>query len=276
MPEGPELAHSRDRLKRLIEGRAVIDFKAGPAGRYLKTAPVGLPGFLTSKHRVEEVGTHGKFMWWAFDTGWYLHCTYGMSGGWFTSPSKHTAAVVEYNGSGVPITRDSQHLFFNDPRHFGTLKFVKGEAEHLKKLRTLGPCILSSQVTPEIFASRMLGKPQRTLAEILMDQSCVAGVGNYLRAEILFDCKIDPWKKVKDLTALEYVKLREASINIAKASYESQGASIKTYKSVEGFNGKAQFAFKVYGKNLCPQEHKITRQKDGNGRMIHWCEYCQA
>lgn len=53
-----------------------------------------------------------------------------MSGGWFTSPSKHTAFSVTYNDTGLDVFRDTQTVFFNDPRHFGTLKFVRGTSAH--------------------------------------------------------------------------------------------------------------------------------------------------
>jgi DNA-formamidopyrimidine glycosylase len=285
MPESPELAYSRDRLKQLVEGRALTDLIVGSTGRYAKKAPEGLEVFLREKEikgspRVKEVATKGKFMWWRFNfpcdsEDWYMHCTYGMSGSWNTYLTKHSAFSVTYNDSGVPITRDTRSLFFNDPRHFGTIKFVKGSALHEKKLKTLGPCILTDDVTPEIFAQNVLKKPARTIAEALMDQSVVSGVGNYLRAEILFDCGVDPWRNVTEITSKEYVKLCEATVRIAKSSYKSHGASIKTYRNVDGSAGTTQFDFKAYGCKVCPSGHEIARRQDGNGRMMHWCPQCQ-
>ena len=285
IPEGPELAYSRDRIKQLILGKALTDLSVGNGGRYIKSPPQGLSEFLKEMDkagapRVKEVGTHGKFMWWRFNfpckhEDWYLHCTYGMSGGWYTFSTKHTAFSVGYNDSGIPDFPDTQRLSFNDPRHFGTLKFMRSDSAHNKKLSTLGPCILGGQLTPEIFAINALKKPNRTIAEMLMDQSCISGVGNYLRAEILYDCKLDPWKKVLDLTSLQYVILCESTIRVASASYRSQGASIKTYRTVDGETGTTQFDFLVYSRKTCPLGHVIQRAKDPKGRMMHWCGVCQ-
>jgi len=271
MPEGPELRYSRDFLRQSLVGKVITGIQRCPTGRYSNKPPEGFDAVtLVLPLRVESIDTHGKFMWWTLEGSdgirWYMHCTYGMSGGWFREASRHACFFVEVGEDKV---------FFNDPRHFGTIKFVSSAAAHAKKLRTLGPCIFDPGLTPEIFAKNALRKPSRTIAEALMDQSAVAGVGNYLRAEILYDCGIDPWKNVIEIASEQYVKLCEATMRIAKASYKSQGASIKTYRNVDGSIGTAQFDFKVYGRSTCPLDHDIMRRYDENKRMIHWCALCQ-
>lgn len=282
MPEGPELATSRDRLKKIIEGKHLLEVSPGLTGRYMKKLPEGQEEFIerlkAGPARIEEVATHGKFMWWRLQVPgdpeyWFLHCTYGMSAQWGTSPSKHTAYIVKYGTSN--ITRDSQMIFFNDMRHFGTIKFVRGGAQHRKKLGTLGPCILGGQLTPEIFAEKMLGKPTRTIAEALMDQSAVAGVGNYLKAEALHRAGISPWRGVTEITASEYVGLCKSVLDCASESYRSQGASIKTYRNVDGTKGTTQFDFLVYSRKECPSGHTILREETPEGRTSHWCPGCQ-
>lgn len=285
MPESPELAYSRDRLKQLVEGCALTDLIVDPKGRYAKKAPEGLEVFLREKEikgspRVKEVATKGKFMWWRFNfpcdsEDWYMHCTYGMSGSWNTYSTKHSAFSVTYNDSGVPITRDTRSLFFNDPRHFGTIKFVKGSALHVKKLKTLGPCILTDDVTPEIFAQNVLKKPARTIAEALMDQSVVSGVGNYIKAEALFRSGVSPWRQVTEISSVEYVSLCESVVTVASESYAAQGATISTYRTVDGHEGTTQFNFKVYSMKQCPKGHDVRREETPEGRTSHWCPQCQ-
>ena len=254
-------------------------------GRYLKNPPVGFDEFLhemkrTGSPRIREVGTKGKFMWWRFNfpcehENWYLHCTYGMSGGWFNYSTKHSAFAITYNQSGISILRDTRDLFFNDPRRFGTLKFVKGDVIHEKKLASLGPCILTSKITPELFAEKILRKPNRTISESLMDQSVVAGIGNYLKAEILFKSKISPWRNVTDISSKEYVELLKNSIEIANLSYESQGATISTYRTVDGSRGTTQFDFQIYSKQICSAGHSVRREDTPDGRTSWWCSVCQ-
>jgi DNA-formamidopyrimidine glycosylase len=285
IPEGPELAYSRDRIRSLIEGKSLIDLSVGISGRYVKHLPRGLTNFIEEKRekgppRVDQVATHGKFMWWRFrfpseSRDWYMHCTYGMSGGWYTSPSKHTSFVVEYSGSGVPITRDAQKIFFNDPRHFGTVKFVDDPKEHEKKLKTLGPCILGPRLDAVLFAENVLSKPERTIAEALMDQSVVSGCGNYIKAEVLYRAGVSPWRNVADIGPEEYLLLRDSMWDVAGESYTTQGATISTYRTPDGDKGTTQFNFRVYSKKTCPKGHNIVREETPEGRTSHWCPSCQ-
>ena len=249
-----------------------------PTGRYGSNPP---DGFGQTKSQgpllIKDIRVIGKFMWWELETAQktkaFFHVTYGMSGQWSRTQTKHASFFVEFSD---PARTEHQRIFFNDQRRFGTLKFVLDEKQHEKKLKSLGPDVLQdSSLSPEIFAKRILMKPNRTIAEALMDQTCISGIGNYLRAEILFECGVNPWKSVVEVSASEYVKLCEASQNISRKSYESQGASIKTYRNVRGEKGSAQFYFKVYAQERCPNKHTISRRKDANGRMVHWCNSCQ-
>lgn len=275
IPEGPELRHSRDVISKLIVGKNVFSASPTTVGRYAKKLPDGFSDFVNELPvKVLSVDTKGKFMWWTMEgiSGkiFYMHCTYGMSGGWFKSATTHTAFVVEFGSE----TSESM-LFFNDIRHFGTIKFVHNSGEHKKKLQSIGPCILSNVVTPEIFAENILKKPSRTIAEALMDQSGVSGIGNYIKAEVLIRSGVSPWRQVTEVSSEEYVKLCNESRAVATESYKSQGATLMTYKTADGSTGSAQFSFRVYNKKACHLGHSTLRQETPDGRTSWWCPTCQ-
>lgn len=281
MPEGPELAHSRDRLRSIILGKNILDVLIESSGRYAAKPPYGFEEFLSfikeGSAMINSIETKGKLMWWEIidskENNFYIHSHYGMSGAWQTKSTKHSAISIQHGTHRT--TRDQQRLYFNDPRHFGTIRFIHDKAAHEKKLRTLGPCILGENITTEIFAKNLLRRTNRNICEALMDQSALSGVGNYLRAEILFDCGIDPWRNVMDVTATEYVALRDSTIRITRESYETQGASIKSYRTVDDEKGTTQFSFKIYAMKKCPRGHVVQRMRDAGARTIHWCSICQ-
>jgi len=229
--------------------------------------------------KIDSIDTKGKFMWWTL-TGktktWYVWCTYGMSGQWSRQPGKHVSFIIEFNDSGELATSNQNKLFFNDTRRFGTIKFICDQTQHDKKLRSLGPDVLEDPpIEPEIFAERILIKPNRTIAEALMDQSCVSGVGNYLKAEILFRSKVLPHRCVADLTSNEITELWAETILSCRESYADHGASIKTYKTVDDESGTSQFQFRVYSKQKCPEGHAVQRAETADGRTSWWCNICQ-
>jgi len=276
MPEGCELAVSRDYLNGIAKGKVLRNLSPQPGGRWRNSPPPGWEGFIREVEvrgypTLEEVCTKGKFMWWRFsfpDGGltYYLYNSFGMSGGWYPNPSKHTGFSVEWEGGGV---------HFTDPRHFGTLKFTSDSREHSTKLASLGPCILGGELTREIFKSRMVRKPSRTLSETFLDQRVISGVGNYLRAEIAYASRVSPWREVGRITGDEWDSLHENTLKIAGDSYRSQGATLSTYRTPTGEKGTSQFSFKVYGRKECTLSHPVTRETTPDGRTSHWCKVCQ-
>ena len=274
MPEGPELAISRDMLRPVLVGNQLLHM--GFMGRYANKSPEGYQDLSFDLSRspadIVEVDVKGKFMWWKLSIAgepepWYVWCTYGMTGQWSRSASKHTS-IITYLG-------DETRVFFNDQRRFGTIKFVKGDKLHQKKLSTLGPCILGGSLTSEIFAKNILKKPSITIAEALMDQGVISGVGNYIKAECLYRASISPWRIVTAIATSEFVKLHREVLDVARESYESQGATIYTYKNVDESEGSAQFEFQAYGRKTCPRGHDIVNEQTPEGRTSWWCQTCQ-
>jgi DNA-formamidopyrimidine glycosylase len=272
IPEGPELRHSRDILRKTIVGETIIGLTTTDAGRYKEKRPEGFEKILTHLPlKVVDVEVKGKFMWWTLEgpsIKCFLWSTYGMSGQWSLKHRNHTCFIVDFG---------SKRLHFVDPRHFGTIKFVFDPQEHQKKLSSLGPDILEDPpMTPEIFAKRILLKPNRTISENLMDQRCISGVGNYLKAESLHRSGVSPHRVVVEMTADEIERLWSEVILSCRESYADHGASIRTYKTVEGENGGGQFHFRVYGMKRCPKGHEVVREETADGRTSWWCKDCQV
>jgi formamidopyrimidine-DNA glycosylase len=67
---------------------------------------------------------------------------------------------------------------------------------------------------------------QRTIGAALLDRQIVAGISNYLRAEILFDCRLDPWRKIADLIAEELKRLIHSIPLMAQRAYTTGGFTV--------------------------------------------------
>lgn len=280
MPEVPELRHSRDVLRNIIVGKSIARFLTTSTGRYSAKQPEGMSNIINDLPlRVETVDTKGKFMWWTLkgqDKTWYMWCTYGMSGQWSRTAGKHAAFIVEYNGSGSLVTRDQQKLFFNDTRRFGTIKFVCDQLQHDKKLNSLGPDVLEDHLLdPELFAERILHYPSKTIAEVLMNQTAVSGIGNYLKSEILYRSSISPHRLISSLSNDDILRIWSESLIVPRESYADHGASIRTYRTVEGDKGDSQFQFRIYNKKFCPCGHDVCREETLDKRTSWWCKICQ-
>ena len=285
MPEGPELRASADHLNKVLLGRRIINSFPMRSGRYASKPPGGHEEFLKNfdvfgPPTVSSINVRGKFMYWTLQFAndedvWSLWITYGMSGQWTFVNSKHGAYGIYFNESGDPAGTH-KILYFSDPRHFGTLKFVRGRKALEKKLSTLGPDMLSDPPTAEIFAERILKKPSRTICEALMDQSTISGVGNYIKSEALYRAKILPTRQVTQMSPYEYVMLCKSVTDVCKEAYESRGSTISTYRNVDDAPGTGQFAFRVYGRDVDPLGNAVNHGQTPDGRTSWWVENVQT
>jgi DNA-formamidopyrimidine glycosylase len=197
-----------------------------------------------------------------------------MSGQWSPGAGKHPSFGF-YFSENPPNIEGTMH--FNDPRHFGTIKFTNSKREVEKKLQELGWDPLSMPLDKNLkWITFQLSKSSKSIAEALMDQGLFSGVGNYIRAEALYACKLSPWRKANQLTSDEIKTLCQAIVDVMQESYQHQGATIHTYKTVYGEEGKYATLFKVYGQAKDPLGNKIIKQQTPDKRTIHWCPDIQV
>lgn len=278
MPEGPEVKIVVDQLKARVVGKK-INWLAENGGRYKTTRPIGESEFLDALNPdgllIKNVEAKGKFIYWTLQDDWSIWNTLGMSGTWSMEKHKHTALSFQIGPADKAYDAlNDEYVRFVDMRHFGTLKFVKGKEALVEKLQTIGWDWLDRKHSVTAiwwyFDTARKELKEKPIGVILMDQSIFAGVGNYLRAEILYQARISPWRKLKDITYDELKTICEATHEIMLNSYNSNGATISTYKDVNGHSGEYTSRFAVYNRKTDPFGNVVTREQTTDKRTIHW------
>lgn len=271
MPEGPEVKLSADVIRPLIINKTVTNALPSLSGRYYSENPDGFSDFwkhIQNPCEVKEVGVRGKFMWWTFSGDYHMFSTYGMTGQWSPKRGKHPCFIFQFG---------NEEMVFNDPRHFGTIKFVQGQDKLTKKLSELGWDPLAMPLDKNLnWIKAQLSRTSSPIAEVLMDQSVFAGVGNYIRAEALYSCKLSPWRPSNRLSQDEINTLCKSIVDVMQESYNHQGATIQTYKTVYGEEGRYSTLFKVYGRQKDPLGNNIATKKTKDKRTIYWCPTVQV
>ena len=260
MPEGAEVRVISEGLTRLVGSRICKNITP-VSGRYTKKPIPGIDLFSSSK--VTGIGVKGKLIFWILSNETFILNTLGMTGTWsLDGGHKHARVMFEFT-EGEPV-------YFVDMRNFGTIKVIKGKNDFLKKLQSLGPDMLNEDVTDLEFAESLDKKPHWSIAKALMHQSVVCGVGNYVKAEALYRAKLSPWRLVGSLSTSEISNLNASVKSVLRQAYADQGATIATYKNVEGEEGYASLQFMVYGKKNDPHNNQVLREKTDDGRTTHW------
>ena len=263
MPEGPEVKRAAEALAKVLTGQ-MIERVEILSGRYTKNPFDGHADLVAElPKRVVGAGCHGKFIYILLDGGdSSLWSTLGMTGHWSRSASNHARVRLSL--------ADGTDVYYNDTRNFGTLKWSRGRRMLAQKLKSLGPDMLAEDVTHERFQAAMLRKPKWTLAQALMDQGIVSGVGNYVKADSLWLSRLSPHRKVDSLSSEEFELLNDSIKRVLRTSYESHGATIKSYKGFDDESGGYGERLLCYGREKDEDGEEIVREETLDGRTTWW------
>lgn len=271
MPEGPEIRRAADRIARVLVDKEIEEcFIAFPDLQAYESRLTGC--------RVTAVDTRGKAMLTRFDNGLSLYSHNQLYGRWYTN-RRNTR----------PRTKRSLRVALHTGTHSARLYSAsevdvltaKEERQH-PFLRKLGPDILDKTLdAPQIVAR--LGDERfrrRALGGLYLDQGFLAGVGNYLRSEILFTAGLHPaWRPV-DLTDEEKKQLARETLKISRRAYKKRGVTVSDDLALEGKargTGFEQYRFWVFGRedaacHVCGSEVVRTSV---SSRGLFFCPACQ-
>jgi formamidopyrimidine-DNA glycosylase len=224
MPEGPEVRRFADALNQALGGKPIVSLKARTkaASSWEKEHP----GVLLNR-RIERVLSHGKHLVGLIEGGYYFHSHLMMWGSW--AVLDNPPQEIDRRERSRIVVPDACAILYSAP----IFDLGAGNPfEIAANLRTLGPDILpypdEKPFDAPVFLQNLLTPEhsQRTIGAALLDQQILAGIGNYLRAEILFDCRLDPWRKVADLTASELERLIHSIPLMAQRAYTTGGFTV--------------------------------------------------
>lgn len=139
----------------------------------------------------------------------------------------------------------------------------------LRKRDTIGPDYLNDKIPCSVFLERVKSHQRMNIGNLLMNQSIISGVGNYIKSEILYMARIDPHHSVSEIPDGKLKKLYESMKEVMDVSYANRGMSQENYVDVDGKKGDYVHFLKVYRKKKDPNGRTVTAEKMG-GRTTYW------
>lgn len=271
MPEGPEIRRAADRIAKVLVGREVVDVYLG-LPRLKRFAP-RLRGSV-----VVEVDTRGKAMLTRFDNGLTLYSHNQLYGVWMTAARNrppetgrnlrvalHTAtrSALLYSASDIEILTDPEiadHPFLN----------------------RIGPDVLDRGVASADVAHRLQqdGFRNRSLGSLYLDQSFLAGIGNYLRSEILFAAGVHHLDRPAALDAVTRLRLARATLRLSRRSYRTRGITLSP-SIAQRLRGQGlpyeRHRFWVFGREglACHKCGTPVERVAVASRGLYFCPHCQ-
>ncbi len=264
MPELPEVETTIRGLKPIV-GSTILNIKVHtPKLRFL--IPKNIIYIQTSK--IINIKRRGKFIIISLDNYFSIIIHLGMSGRLRLinklkfKKNKHDHIVLNMNYD--------YFLIFNDARRFGFVDYQKTDnLENIKYFSKLGQEALGKSFTGQYLFSRVR-KSVVPIKQILLNQKIIAGIGNIYACEILFDAKISPFKKGKEITLKDCKKITISTKKILNRAIKAGGSSLKDYVSTDGTLGNFQNNFKVYNREGEKLYGKIIKKTVQYGRSTYY------
>jgi endonuclease-8 len=100
-------------------------------------------------------------------------------------------------------TSDVVAVEFNGP----VLSFTTCDPARRQSIRRLGPDALVTPFDAAEARRRLRARGRKTLADLLLDQTFVAGIGNKYKSEILWQLGLDPFMRASALAPREITRL---------------------------------------------------------------------
>lgn len=243
MTEAAEIRLTVDFLNRNLKNKKITNW-VFTGGLYTEEYPEGYNEFDAALPlTVDDVHCKGKFVYFILsdndENKYYVLHSLMTTGRWQKIHDNYCKWFVEVD--------DGQTLWFRDPRAFATVKFTSNKDILQEKLDGLGPDIMTPEFKLPEFKKLAKKYSTRNITSFLMDQSIISGCGNYTKAEVLYDAKVSPLRKVGDLKDNELDLIYQALCVIPRVAY-NKGLSLQDYADENGKSGYQECNLKVYGK----------------------------
>ena len=274
MPEGDTVFRTARNLGRALMGKPIIGFRSTfpLLTRFNDDTP--LVG-----QTVDKVEARGKWLLIHFSGGGILTSHLLMNGRWhiyrqgerWQAPRLAMRIVIE--------NREYQAVGFRVP-----VARMHTEQSLARDLHVASPenDLLSDEFDSSAALTRLLSRRHEALADALLDQSVIAGVGNVFKSEICFVQGLHPFRAVGTLTRDEAAATIAIAQKLLRANVlEDSGDLIVTYRGQQRrtTHDSDPESLWVYGRAGDPCRRcgePIRRRIQGaDARVTFWCPCCQ-
>ena len=202
MPELPEVEAQRKLVEKHLLGRTLAGVTAvrdtivysGVSSRQFATMLRG--------RKVQAVRRKGKHLWFELDRRPWPTFHFGMGGHFevYQDGARPRFWKIELE------TEDGVRLAMTNPRRLGRIRLLHDPPSE-PPLSLLGPDPLEALPSLAHF-SEMLAQRRGPVKAVLLDQKFLAGIGNWIADEVLYQARISPFRPVPSLNTAEIGRLR--------------------------------------------------------------------
>ena len=266
MPEGDTIHRAARTLQAALAGRTITRFETvfPQLARIDEDAPL-------AGRTVESVTAAGKNLVMHFSGDLHLRTHMRMNGSWhiyrpgerWRKPRGDMRIVLE-TGEWTAVAFNVPVAEFHD----------SSSLARQEDLRKIGPDLIADDYDEEEAVRRIRARAGEEIANVLLNQRVVAGIGNEYKSELLFMGRVSPFRKVQDVTDDELLALLRLARKVMIANVVMRsGARITTFSLDPR---QSQYVYSRGGKPCRRCGARIAYAKQGpDARGTWWCPRCQ-
>ncbi len=274
MPEGDTIFRTARALGHVLEGKVVKRFETALAP--LASADDDTP---VAGRTVEKVESRGKWLLIHFSDDLILVTHMLMSGSWHVYRTGERWQRPRRDMRAVIATAEFEAVAFNVP----VAKFYTAATlARNSTIPKLGPDLLGANFAADEARARLLAHGDEEIANVLLNQRVMAGLGNVYKSEVLFACGVHPFRLVSTLTREEIDCVLERARRFLEMNVkDGAGGEMVTYTGLRRTTGAADpgarlWVYRRQGKECRRCGAVIRMQRQGTGaRSTYWCPVCQ-
>ncbi len=269
VPEGDTIFRAARTLDRALAGKTVVAFESMlPA----------LDRLDIRGRTIERVRAAGKHLLVHFSGDLVLRTHMRMHGSWHIYRRGERWQRPRRDMRLAISTEDFEAVGFNIP--VAELIAASDMGRH-EELRNLGPDLLADPFDADEARRRLKEQGYLTIAEALLNQRVVAGVGNVYKSEVLFACRVNPFTLVRDLGDESLASIIQTARRLLRINVTEGVPAMTTYAGFRRTTARDDPSQRlwVYGRGKQPCRRcgsTISARKQGlDARLTYWCETCQ-
>ncbi len=272
MPEGDTVFKAARTLHKFMAGRLVTRFESVyPAlTRIADDHPI-------VGRTIESVSARGKHLLVVFSDDLVLRTHMRMNGSWHLYPAGARWQRPVREMRVLIGTADACAVGFNIP--IAELLSTRELARHTQ-LQALGPDLLARAFDRSEAVRRMRARATDPIADVLLNQRVVAGIGNVFKSEILFLAGLHPFTPLAALTDADLERVVDISREqlganvMGRSQTLSRASGRRTTRSLDP--NEKLWVYSRGGKPCRRCGAAIQSSKTGlDARLTYWCPECQ-
>jgi endonuclease-8 len=266
VPEGDTIHRAARTLHAALAGRVITRFETvfPQLARVDHDAPL-------AGRTVERVSAAGKNLLMHFSGDLHLRTHMRMNGSWHVYRPGERWRMRRSDMRIVLETSEWVAVAFNVP----VAEFHDSRSlERQEDLLRIGPDFIGEEFDFDEALRRIRERPEEEIADVLLNQRVVSGIGNEYKSELLFMTRISPFARVGDLTDEQLMEVLRIARKVMVANVNKRsGARITTFSLNPN---EKQY---VYGRGGQPCRRcgtPVQYAKQGkDARGTYWCSRCQ-